>query len=70
MTCVIWPFIDYEAATLHSDGVAMAEVGVQICAIAAILITSALKIPVLVKNDLEYKALVMLLIRTAVNALV
>lgn len=63
VTYVIWPFIDHEAATLHSDGVAVAEIGVQICAVTATLIITALEIPVLVKNDLEYKAMVMLLIR-------
>lgn len=63
LTYVIWPFIDHEAATLHSDGVAVTEIGVQICAVAAALITTALEIRVLVKNNLEYKAMVTLLIR-------
>lgn len=63
MSYVIWHFIDHEAATLHSDGVAMVEIGVEICAVAAALITMALEIPLLIKNYLEYKAMVTLLIR-------
>lgn len=49
---IIWPFIDHEAATLHSDGVTAAEVGVKVCAVIAALITTTLEIPVLVKDDL------------------
>lgn len=63
VTYVIWPFIDHEAATLHNDGVALAEICVQICAVTRALITTALEIPVLVKSNLEYKAIVRLLKR-------
>lgn len=63
LTYVIWPFIDHEATIFHSDGVAVAEIGVQICAVTATLITTAFEIPVLVKNDLKYKAMNMLFIR-------
>lgn len=28
VTCVIWPFIDHEAAIFHSDGVTVADKGV------------------------------------------
>lgn len=58
MTYVIWPFIDHEAATLHSDGIAVAEIGFQFGALTHALITTALEILVLVKNNLEYKAMV------------
>lgn len=63
VTCVICPFINHEAATLHSDRIAVAEIGTQICAVTAALKTTALEIPVFVKNYLEYKAMFMLPIK-------
>lgn len=63
VACVICPFIDHETATLHSDGVAVAEIGMQICAVTRELITTALEIPVFIKNNLEHKTMITLLIR-------
>lgn len=45
-------FIDHEAATLHPDGVAAAEVRVKVCAVIAALIAPTLEVFVLVKDNL------------------
>lgn len=45
-------FIDHEAATLHPDGVAAAEVRVKVRAVIAALIASTLEVLVLVKDNL------------------
>lgn len=50
---VIWTFIDHETATFYSDGVAATEVSVQVRAVVTALITTTLKIFVLVKNNLK-----------------
>lgn len=50
---IIWTLIDHETATLYSNGVAATEVSVQVCAVVAALITTTLKIFVLVKNNLK-----------------
>ena len=47
--------VDHEAATLHPAGVAAAQVGGQISAVAAGLIGATLEVPVLVEDDLEGK---------------
>lgn len=65
VTYVIWPFIDNEAATLYSDGVAVGKKGMQICVVTAALITATLEISVLIKYNLEYKrTMIMLVVRT------
>lgn len=51
---VAGPLVDHEAPTLHTDGVAAAEVAVQVGAVAATLIAPPLEVPVLVKNDLLF----------------
>lgn len=53
MTHKVWTLIDHEAAALHSAGVAAAQVGGQLSAIAAGLIGTTLEVPVLVENDLK-----------------
>lgn len=50
---IIGTLIDHETAALHSDGVTAAEVSVQVCAVIAALITTTLKMFVLVKNNLK-----------------
>lgn len=45
-------FIDHEAATLHLDGVAAAEVRVKVRAVIAALIAPTLEVLVLVKDNL------------------
>lgn len=52
MTHEVGPFVDHEAAALHLDGVAAAEVRVKVCAVVAALITSTLEVLVLIKDDL------------------
>ncbi len=49
----IWTFIDHEKATVYSDGIAATEVSVQVCAVITALITTTLKVFVLVKNYLK-----------------
>lgn len=44
--------VDHEAATLHPDGVATAEVRVKVCAVIAALIAPTLEVFVLVKDNL------------------
>lgn len=50
---VVGAFIYHEAAALHLNGVAAAEVGVQVCAVITALITTTLKVSVLVKDNLQ-----------------
>ena len=45
--------IDHPAATVHADGVAAAEVRLQVGVVAAALIVAALEAPVLVEGDLQ-----------------
>lgn len=45
--------VDHPSSTVHLDGVAAAEVGVQVRALAAALIGAALKVSILVENDLS-----------------
>lgn len=52
MTHEVRPFIDHEAATLHLDGVAAAEVRVKVCAVITALITPTLEVLVLIKDNL------------------
>ena len=54
MAHVAGALVNHEAAALHPDGVAAAEVGVQVRAVVAALIAPALEVPVLVKNDLLF----------------
>lgn len=55
MAHVVGSLIDHEAAALHPNGVAAAEVRVQVCAVVAALIASTLEVPVLVKDNLCWK---------------
>jgi hypothetical protein len=55
VTHVVGAFIDHKTATIHPDGVTAAEVGVQVCAVIAALITTTLEVPVLVKSNLQIK---------------
>ena len=45
--------IDHPAAAVHADGVAAAEVRLQVGVVAAALIVAALEAPVLVEGDLQ-----------------
>ena len=47
--------VDHEAATFHPAGVAAAQVGGQLRAVAAGLVGPALEVPVLVEDDLQNK---------------
>lgn len=50
---VVRPLIDYPESCLHPDGVAAAEVPVQVAGVAVALIESTLEVFVLVEDDLE-----------------
>ena len=45
--------IEHPAAAVHADGVAAAEVRLQVGAVAAALVAEALEAPVLVEGDLQ-----------------
>ena len=47
------PLVDHPAAALHLDGVAAAEVGVQLRAVAAAFVRAPLEVLVLVEDDLQ-----------------
>lgn len=49
---VVWPLIHYPGPTLHPDGVAAAQVGVEIRAVAVTLIATALEVLVLEEDNL------------------
>jgi len=49
---VVGSLIEHPAATVHADGVAAAEVGLQVGAVAAALIAAALEASVLEEGDL------------------
>ena len=53
---VVRALVDHEAATLHPDGVAAVEVGVEVCAVVTALTTATLKVSVFVKCNLSRKA--------------
>ena len=50
---VVGSLIDHPVTTVHPDGVAAVEVGMQVRALAAALIGATLEVPVLVENYLE-----------------
>ena len=50
---VVGALIQHPAAAVHADGVAAAEVGLQVGAVAAALVAVALEAPVLVEGDLQ-----------------
>ena len=52
---VVSVLVDHEAATLHPNGVALAEVGVQVGAVFAALIVATTKVLVFKENDLKLK---------------
>ena len=52
---VVSAIIDHEAAALHPAGVAPAQVGGHVSAVAAGLIGTTLEVPVLVEDDLKKK---------------
>lgn len=51
----VGPFIHHPSPTLHADGVAAAQVSVEIQTVTVTLITSTLEVLVLKKDDLEHK---------------
>ena len=53
MALVVGALVEHPAAAVHPDGVAAAEVGLQVGAVAAALIAAALEAPVLVEGDLQ-----------------
>lgn len=53
MAQVVGSLVHHEAATLHPDGVAAVEVGVQVSTIAHALMVPTLEISVLIEYDLE-----------------
>lgn len=60
ITHVVWPLVHYPGPTLHTDGVAAAQVRVEVRAVAVAFIATALKVFVLIKDNLmvETKTLV------------
>lgn len=52
---VVGLLIEHPAAAVHADGVAAAEVGLQVGAVAAALVAAALEAAVLVEGDLQGK---------------
>ena len=52
---VVRSFIDHPESTLHPDGVAAAEVSVQVTGVAAALMEASLEVPVLIEDELEYQ---------------
>lgn len=50
---VVWSLVDYPESFLHSDGVAAAEVGVQVAGVIVALVDSTLEVSFLVEDDLE-----------------
>lgn len=50
---VVGPLVHHPGPTLHSDGVAAAQVCVEIWAVTVTLITTTLKVLVLVEDNLE-----------------
>ena len=50
---VVGALIQHPAAAVHTDGVAAAEVGLQVGAVAATLVAPALEAPVFVEGDLQ-----------------
>ena len=55
MALEVGALVDHEAAALHPAGVAAAEMGGHLRAVAAGLIGPALEVPVLVEDDLQNK---------------
>lgn len=53
MTHEVGLLIDHEEATLHPAGVAPAQIGSELRAVAAGFIGAALEVPVLVEDDLQ-----------------
>lgn len=49
---VVWPLIHHPGPTLHPDGIAAAQVGVEVRAVAVALIASALEVLVLEEDNL------------------
>ena len=50
---VVGALVEHPAAAVHADGVAAAEIGLQVGAVAAALVAAALEAPVLVEGDLQ-----------------
>lgn len=53
VTHKVWPFIHHPVPTVYLDGVAAAEMRVQVSTVAAALIGTALKVPVLIEDNLK-----------------
>ena len=49
---VVGPLVHHPGPALHADGVAAAEVGAELGAVAAALVVAALEVSVLVEDDL------------------
>lgn len=54
---VVGAFIHHPGPALNADGVATAQVGVKVRAVAVAVIPATLEVLVLVKDDLEWKVL-------------
>ena len=49
----VWSLVDSPESPLHSDGVAAAEVRVQVAGVIVALVETTLEVPFLVEDDLE-----------------
>lgn len=49
---IIWMFVHHEAPVLYPDGVTLGKVWVQVCTVTAAFVIAALKVSILVENDL------------------
>ena len=52
---VVGLLVEHPAAAVHADGVAAAEVGLQVGAVAAALVAAALEAALLVEGDLRWE---------------
>ena len=52
---VVGLLVEHPAAAVHADGVAAAEIGLQVRVVTAALVVAALEAPVLVEGDLQGK---------------
>lgn len=53
VTHIVWSLIDYPESPLHSDGVTVADVAVQVAGVSGALMGLPLVVSVLVEDDLE-----------------
>lgn len=55
VSCKVWPLIHNPGTPLHTDGIATAQISVEIQAVPVGLIAAPLEILAFVKGDLEHK---------------